>query len=504
MTGENTSQETLQETSKEAFIEKAINEVEKRVEDSILFSKGVKLLHTNPRVFTIENFLNDEECEYIKSKASTSLRASVVSESKGGVVSSGRTSQTTWLSYVNDPMLNNISQKSADIFSKILPNVEWKNFEQLQVVKYEKGQEYRWHWDAYDFDTDRGKRCTAERGQRLYTVIFYLSDVEEGGETGFRDLKNVETNQKPLLVKPVKGSALVFQNTYENTKKRDPLSLHAGMPVESGEKWIANFWLREIPFDKPRTRYEPKTETPKTVQLSPEIPFYLPLMVSNSEHNDYHKDYKRLYRTLGYLMGEIRTSGALFNKDHLLQDYSSLKESDYAIVNNVYPEETAKIIRDYYVDMIKNKNFPLGDRQSNRYKARNEKISRIMNFDLASLISKIVGHPMKASYTYLSGYVNGSDLPLHVDRAECEFTCSFLIAKDDLQKSWPIYLEKITDRGCTGRCNYTVTDEECIALECEENGFMIFRGASKGGHAHMRKPYEGEYAYYLLLHYVRA
>ena len=131
-------------------------------------------------------------------------------------------------------------------------------------------------------------------------------------------------------------------------------------------------------------------------------------------------------------------------------------------------KETAKVIRDYYYDMIKKGNFSLGDRQSNRYKARNDKISRVLNFDLVPLISKIVGKRVKASYTYFSGYIKGSDLPLHVDRAECEFTCSFFIAKDDTGISWPLYVEKQTDRGCTGRCNYTVTDEECIPLECEE------------------------------------
>ena len=75
-------------------------------------------------------------------------------------------------------------------------------------------------------------------------------------------------------------------------------------------------------------------------------------MKSNTEHNDVHKDYKRLYSTIGYFLGEIKTNGVLFNKALLSKNYTSIKENDYEVVNNI-PKETAKVIRDYYYDMIK-------------------------------------------------------------------------------------------------------------------------------------------------------
>ena len=104
---------------------------------------------------------------------------------------------------------------------------------------------------------------------------------------------------------------------------------------------------------------------------------------------------------------------------------------------------------------------------------------------------------MKASYTYLSGYLRDSDLPAHKDRPECSLTCSFLIAKDDEKLPWPIYVEKKKTRG-TGRCD-PFKIEESYEVDCEENGIMAFRGCH---HAHMRLPYQGEFAYFLLLHYV--
>ena len=75
----------------------------------------------------------------------------------------------------------------------------------------------------------------------MITVIAYLNDVEEGGETGFPELDiNVPAN---------KGDVVVFHNTLLNDSatypKINPKSLHGGMPVIKGEKWMVNLWFRE-------------------------------------------------------------------------------------------------------------------------------------------------------------------------------------------------------------------------------------------------------------------
>ena len=77
-------------------------------------------------------------------------------------------------------------------------------------------------------------------GQRIYTAIAYLNDVEEGGATEFRDLN--------ISVKPKKGSILVWKNVLPGTTKVHPLSLHAGRPVTGGEKYAFNLWFRENKF----------------------------------------------------------------------------------------------------------------------------------------------------------------------------------------------------------------------------------------------------------------
>jgi putative prolyl 4-hydroxylase alpha subunit len=78
-------------------------------------------------------------------------------------------------------------------------------------------------------------------GQRIGTVVMYLNDVPEGGETAFPDIG--------FSAKPIKGSAVYFE--YQNADGQlDYRCLHAGMPVIRGDKWIMTKWLRERPYEQ--------------------------------------------------------------------------------------------------------------------------------------------------------------------------------------------------------------------------------------------------------------
>mgnify|MGYP001432456167 FL=1 len=60
----------------------------------------------------------------------------------------------------------------------------------MQVIYYDKEQEYRNHYDAYTKDSDpKNIRCLSKGGNRVVTCLGYLNEVEEGGETEFTNLK---------------------------------------------------------------------------------------------------------------------------------------------------------------------------------------------------------------------------------------------------------------------------------------------------------------------------
>lgn len=101
-------------------------------------------------------------------------------------------------------------------------------FEPMQVSRYDPGGQFRQHEDALTAEI-----VTKQRYQRLGTIIVYLSDVTEGGETAFPQLN--------VAVKPVKGRACLFFPAFADGTP-DARTLHSSTDAGS-TKWIAQQWL---------------------------------------------------------------------------------------------------------------------------------------------------------------------------------------------------------------------------------------------------------------------
>lgn len=206
----------------------------------------VELISWEPRAFVYHNFLTKEECDHLISLAKPHMHKSTVVDSETGKSKDSRvrTSSGTFLARGRDKIIRNIEKKIADF--TFLP-VE--NGEGLQVLHYEVGQKYEPHFDYFldEFNTKNG-------GQRMATVLMYLSDVEEGGETVFPAAKgNISSvpwwnelsdcGKKGLSVKPKIGDALLFWSMKPDATL-DPSSLHGGCAVIKGNKWSATKWIR--------------------------------------------------------------------------------------------------------------------------------------------------------------------------------------------------------------------------------------------------------------------
>lgn len=200
------------------------------VENKLLNRKNIC---ESPEIFTIDNFLSEEECNHMIELSKPKLKKSLVSSAKSGVESKGRTSSNTWINHNLTEMTKNIGEKIAKIV-----NIPLECAESFQVIHYDVNQLYNQHYDSFLFDnSDKSNRCLAMGGQRLVTALVYLNDVEEGGTTYFSRLK--------IDVEPKKGKLLIFSNVKEGTNIRHELSEHAGKPPIKGEKWAFNLWFRE-------------------------------------------------------------------------------------------------------------------------------------------------------------------------------------------------------------------------------------------------------------------
>nr|WGT02532.1 prolyl 4-hydroxylase 3 [Tamarix hispida] len=205
----------------------------------------VEILSWEPRAFRYHNFLSKEECDYLISLAKPHMVKSTVVDSKTGQSKDSRvrTSSGMFLRRGRDKVIRNIEKRIAD-----WSFIPIEHGEGLQVLHYEEGQKYEPHYDYFldEFNTKNG-------GQRIATVLMYLSDVEEGGETVFPAAKgNVsavpwwdelsECGKKGLAVKPQMGDALLFWSMRPDASL-DPSSLHGSCPVISGNKWSATKWM---------------------------------------------------------------------------------------------------------------------------------------------------------------------------------------------------------------------------------------------------------------------
>ena len=199
-------------------------------------------LCNDPYIYTIDNFLTDKECKFIIDVSKDNLKLAGVSklddekDLEPGKYR-GRTNSSYWMRHDSYPETLGIAKKIA---KKIGCN--YKHFESYQVIHYNEQEEYKYHYDAYDKnETEKYKKFTDERGNRLRTVLVYLNDVEEGGGTGFDSLSEYD---REVVVEPKMGKMVVFNNVNDDGSLNKK-SRHAGLPVIKGEKWAFNLWLRE-------------------------------------------------------------------------------------------------------------------------------------------------------------------------------------------------------------------------------------------------------------------
>ncbi|KAI3420682.1 Fe2OG dioxygenase domain-containing protein [Psidium guajava] len=224
----------------------ARNTVDRSEGDEGRGEQWVEVISWEPRAFVYHNFLSKEECEYLIELATPHMQKSTVVDSETGKSKDSRvrTSSGTFLARGRDKTIRDIEKRIADFTF-----IPVEHGEGLQILHYEVGQKYEPHFDYFldEYNTKNG-------GQRIATLLMYLSDVEEGGETVFPAAKeNIsavpwwnelsECGKEGLSVKPKMGDALLFWSMRPDATL-DESSLHGGCPVIKGNKWSSTKWMR--------------------------------------------------------------------------------------------------------------------------------------------------------------------------------------------------------------------------------------------------------------------
>lgn len=190
-----------------------------------------------PRIFTAEGFLPPAACAWLIAAAHPKLQAAPIKDpARGGLAVDAARTNTVAGSHPLEPDL--VLQLARMRISAMI-DTPMTQLEAANILHYAPGQEYRPHFDFIRPEEARsfGEEL-ASMGQRMATVLVYLNDGYEGGETHFLRLD--------WGFKGKTGDALVFWNLSADGKlERD--SMHAGLPVKQGEKWLLSQWVRQRP-----------------------------------------------------------------------------------------------------------------------------------------------------------------------------------------------------------------------------------------------------------------
>ncbi len=108
--------------------------------------------------------------------------------------------------------------------------------ETMQGQRYAPGQQFRAHNDWFSENAPYWANMQRTGGQRTWTAMIYLNDVEEGGATWFP--------QAGIRIAPKRGMLLAWNNMKADGSPNE-LTLHEGMAVVSGVKYVITKWFRE-------------------------------------------------------------------------------------------------------------------------------------------------------------------------------------------------------------------------------------------------------------------
>ena len=192
-------------------------------------TEGVQRVPTRDlELFIVRDFLDPATCAALIARIDERRRPSEIADDVG--IANFRTSETCDLDW-RDPVVGEVDRRIANLLGLALGASE-----PLQGQRYAPGQEFKPHTDTfepggYDFYVH-----TAKTGQRTWTAMIYLNRPEDGGATRFKTIGKT--------IQPEPGKLIAWNNLLPNGNP-NPATLHQGMKVRRGTKYVLTKWFRE-------------------------------------------------------------------------------------------------------------------------------------------------------------------------------------------------------------------------------------------------------------------
>src|SRR3569833_838829 len=178
-------------------------------------------------IFMHAGFMSAAECAQF-----CEMIAAVAQPSPAYLDSEGKTNRTSYsVDFdLHEPFVLKIQRRIDDLFG-----IKGEYGETIQGQRYQVGQEFPAHFDWFRVDHHYWPDQKARGGQRSWTTMVFLNDVDEGGTTDFPALG--------VSIPPTKGTLLAWNNATPEGYVNE-WTLHAGTPVTRGTKYIVTRWYR--------------------------------------------------------------------------------------------------------------------------------------------------------------------------------------------------------------------------------------------------------------------
>ena len=200
--------------------------------DRLARTPGVQKV-PSPRLdlFIRKNFLAPDECAALVALIDARRRPSTLADDSGDGLF--RTSETCDL----DSREAAVAAVEARIAA--FTGLDPRHGEPVQGQRYAEGQEFKAHTDYFEPEGGDFARYCAVSGQRTWTVMIYLNEPAAGGATRFKTIAKT--------VQPETGKLLAWNNLRADGRP-NVNTLHHGMKVRRGTKYIITKWYRERPW----------------------------------------------------------------------------------------------------------------------------------------------------------------------------------------------------------------------------------------------------------------
>lgn len=208
------------------------NPYDRMVIDAMMANEGVQRVPT-PKLslFIKRAFLSPAECTGVIERIDANRQPSTVTDFNGDALF--RTSETCYFDS-GDPLIKTIDER---IFA--FSRLDLSYGEPMQGQRYAVGQEFKAHTDYFEPSGADYVEHTTVAGQRTWTVMIYLNEPEAGGATRFKAIDK--------MVQPETGKLLAWNNRRPDGSP-NPSTIHHGMKVRAGTKYVITKWFRERPW----------------------------------------------------------------------------------------------------------------------------------------------------------------------------------------------------------------------------------------------------------------